>query len=198
LVRGGRRLRGAPSLIEWRVGGMQDLAAPTSGGSAPPCTVGPHPCSFWHRVHGPRRVASTREATFFLHEVLPHIHLLVLVKHCEVRKKHECLLSVHMHTHSRRRPWRRPPPPPSATAWAASRHATRRSATRLTAYHPYRILSDRNTAHRTQNCAHLVCTSLLRLCTCSYRVGAQLRVRRLGTIGSAWSSQWCRGRCLRS
>jgi len=157
-------------------------------------TVGPNPCSFWHRVHGPRRV----ESTFFVHEGLPHVHFLVLVKHCEVRKKHECLLSVHMHTHSRRRPWRRLPPPPSATAWAGRRHATRLSATRLTAYHPNRILSDTKNAHRNQNCAHLVCTSLLRLCTCSYRVGAQLRVRRLGTIGSAWSSQWCGGRCLRS
>jgi len=58
---------------------------------------------------------------FFVHEVLPHFHLLVLVKHCEVKNKHECLLSVHMHTHSRRWPWRRLPPPASATAWAGRR-----------------------------------------------------------------------------
>ena len=108
-------------------------------------------------------VESTREAKCFVHEVLPHVHLLVLVKHCEVGEKHECLLSVHMHTHSRRRPWRRLPPPPSATAWAGRRHAKRLSTTRLSAYHPNRILSDTNNAHRNQNCAHLVCTSLLRL-----------------------------------
>ena len=126
-------------------------------------TVGPNSCSFWHPVHGPKRVESTREAKCFVHEVLPHVHLLVPVKHCEVREKHECLLSVHMHTHSRRRPWRRLPPPPSATAWAGRRHAKILSTTRLRAYHFNRILSDKNNAHRNQNCAHLVCTSLLRL-----------------------------------
>ena len=122
-------------------------------------TVGPNPPSFWDRVHEPKRVESTREATFFEHGVLPHVHSLMLVKHCEVRRQHECLVSVHMQTHSRRRPWRRPAPPPSATAWASRRHATRHSATSLTAYHPNRIISDTKNAHRNQNCAHLVCIS---------------------------------------
>ena len=84
-----------------------DVAAVRQISASVACTVGPNSCSFWHRVHGPKRVESIREATFFVHEVLHHVHLLVLVKHCEVRKRHKCLLSVHMHTHSRRRPWRR-------------------------------------------------------------------------------------------
>jgi len=39
----------------------------------------------------PNRLESTRSATSLAHEALSHVHLVVLVKHSEVRRKYESL-----------------------------------------------------------------------------------------------------------
>ena len=70
--------------------------------------------------------------------------------------------------------------------------------TRMTTEHPFRMQADTNNAHGILNCGHLVCISLLALCTCSCRASALLVVRRLSAVGTALNSQWCRERCLRS
>ena len=53
--------------------------------------MGPNPSSFWHQTYGPNRLESTRSATSLVHEALSHVHLVELVKHSEVRRKHEPL-----------------------------------------------------------------------------------------------------------
>jgi len=73
---------------------LQMLFESQCAGSGSPAdlsrTVGPNPCSFWHKMYGPDRVESTRSAISLVHEVLPPVNLVVLVKHIEVRRKHEC------------------------------------------------------------------------------------------------------------
>ena len=62
----GRRSIEKPEEQENRVLTRCDVCTAQAPRPLSTSTVGPKPCSFWHRVHGPKRVDSTREATFFV------------------------------------------------------------------------------------------------------------------------------------
>jgi len=126
-----------------------------------------------------------------------HVYLVVLVKHGEVRRKHECLLEyTYAHAFEAQAVAAAAPSP----LYSVVRGQTARDktfCTRMTTQHPIWMLADTNNAHGILNCAHL-CISLPALCTCSYCANAQLVVRRHSTVGTASNSQWYRERCLRS
>jgi len=89
------------------------------------------------------------------HEALYHVHLVVLVTHSEVRRKHECLPEcTYAHAFE---PQAVAAAAPSPVYGGVGGQTTRDKAfcTRITTKHPFRMLADTNDAHGIRNCGHL-------------------------------------------